>query len=157
MPTPSQAPPPIVRELVTTRTYAHPRAAVFAAFTDPERLARWWGPDGATNEFHEFDLRPGGRWRLTMQTRDGARFSMEKEFVEVDPPRLVVVSHRQTGHEFTLRMEYEEVHGGTRLTWRTRFASEEQLAAVEEAFTAGNEQNLDRLAVELAREGGNPP
>ena len=37
---------------------------VFAAFEE-ERLARWWGPDGFTNTFHEFSFTPGGRWSLT--------------------------------------------------------------------------------------------
>lgn len=139
------------RELVSTRTFPHPPAALFAAFADPERLARWWGPAGATNEFHEFDLRPGGRWRFTMRMPDGSAFPMDKTFVEVDPPRRVAVQHRQAGHDFTLTMAYVEVPGGTRLAWRARFATPEQLAAVEKAFAAANEQNFDRLAAEMER------
>ena len=139
------------RELVSTRTFPHPPAGLFAAFADPERLARWWGPAGATNEFHEFDLRPGGRWRLTMRMPDGSSYDMEKTIVEVDPPRRVAVHHAQEGHDFTLTMAYVEVPGGTRLSWRTRFATPEQLARVEKAFAAANEQNFDRLAAEMER------
>lgn len=139
------------RELVSTRTFPHPPAALFAAFADPTRLARWWGPAGATNEFHEFDLRPGGRWRMTMRMPDGSAYPMEKTFVEVEPPRRIVVAHAQAGHDFTLAMSYVEVPGGTRLSWRARFATPEQLAAVEKAFAAGNEQNFDRLAAEMER------
>ena len=40
---------------------ATPRA-VFAAFEEPDRLARWWGPSGFTNTFECFEFRPGGRW-----------------------------------------------------------------------------------------------
>lgn len=138
-------------ELVGSRVFPHPPAALFAAFEDPTRLARWWGPVGATNEFAEFDLRPGGRWRFTMTMPDGARYPMEKTFVEVARPRRIVVAHHQAGHDFTMTMDYEEVHAGTRLTWRTRFAAPEQLAAVEKAFAAGNEQNFDRLAAEMER------
>ena len=139
------------RELVSSRTFPFAREALFAAFADPERLARWWGPAGATNEFHEFDLRPGGRWRFTMRMPDGSTFPMDKTFVEVDPPRRVAVRHQQTGHDFTLTMAYVAVPEGTRLTWRARFATAEQLAAVEKAFAAANEQNFDRLAVEMER------
>jgi uncharacterized protein YndB with AHSA1/START domain len=139
------------RELVSARTFPHPREALFAAFADPARLARWWGPAGATNEFHEFDLRPGGRWRLVMRMPDGASFPMDKTFVEVDAPRRVAVRHRQTGHDFTLTMDYEEVPGGTRLIWRARFATPEQLAAVQAPFAAANEQNFDRLMAEIQR------
>src|SRR5687768_893879 len=134
------------RETVSARTFRAAPEALFAAFADPERLARWWGPAGATSVFHEFDLPPGGRWRLTMRMPDGQGFAMSKTFVEVERPRRVVVRHEQAGHDFTLAMEYEAVPGGTRLTWRTRFATEAQLAAVEKAFAAANEQNFDRLA-----------
>jgi uncharacterized protein YndB with AHSA1/START domain len=37
-------------------------SAVFTAFKDPSRLARWWGPDGFTNTIHVFDFTPGGVW-----------------------------------------------------------------------------------------------
>lgn len=136
---------------MSTRTFPHPPAALFAAFADPVRLARWWGPAGAMNEFHEFDLRPGGRWRFTMRMPDGVAYEMDKTFVEVDPPRRVAVQHRQTGHDFTLTMAFVEVPDGTRLTWRARFGTPEQLAAVEKPFAAANEQNFDRLAVEMER------
>ena len=139
------------RELVSRRTFPYPPAALFAAFADPARLARWWGPAGATNEFHQFDLQPGGRWRLTMRMPDGRAFAMEKTFVAVERPRRVVVRHEQAGHDFTLAMDYDDAPGGTRLTWRTRFATEDQLVAVEAAFAAANEQNFDRLAVEMER------
>lgn len=49
------------REILTVREFDAPRERVFEAFTDPARLARWWGPKGFTNTFQEFDLRPGGR------------------------------------------------------------------------------------------------
>lgn len=138
-----------VRELVSRRTFPVAREALFAAFADPSRLARWWGPAGATNEFHEFDLRPGGRWRFTMRMPDGASYPMDKTFVEVASPARIVLAHHQAGHDFTLSMDYEAVPGGTRLTWRARFAAPGQLAAVERAFAAANEQNFDRLAVEM--------
>ena len=139
------------REIVSSRVFPVARERLFDAFVDPGRLARWWGPAGATNEFHAFDPRPGGGWRLTMRMPDGQAFAMEKSFVAVDRPRRVVVRHEQAGHDFTLAMDYDEVPGGTRLTWRTRFATEEQLAAVEKAFAAANEQNFDRLLAELER------
>ena len=139
------------RDLVSARTFPVAREALFAAFEDPERLARWWGPTGARNEFREFDLRPGGRWRFTMRMPGGATYAMDKTFVEVDRPRRIVVAHHQAGHDFTMTMEYAEVAGGTRLAWRTRFATPEQLAPVKDAFLAANEQNFDRLAAELER------
>ena len=135
---------------MSARTFPVPREHLYAAFADPARLARWWGPKGSTNHFAEFDLRPGGRWRFEMRAPDGARYAMDKTFLDVKPGRRVVLRHDQAGHDFTMEMDYEDVPEGTRLTWRVRFASREQLAPVEKAFAEANEQNFDRLAAEVA-------
>jgi len=50
------------RELVITRVFDAPRHLVFKAWTEPERLMRWWGPRGFTMTFCKMDLRPGGAW-----------------------------------------------------------------------------------------------
>lgn len=139
------------RDLVSSRIFPAARDELYAAFADPVRLARWWGPAGATNEFDVFDLRPGGAWRFVMRMPDGAAYAMDKTFEEVDPARRVVLRHHQAGHDFTMTMDYEDVPAGTRLTWRTRFATPEQVAAVRSAFAAGNEQNFDRLLAEVQR------
>src|SRR5437773_9992095 len=54
------------RELVLTRVFDAPREVVFRAWTDPERLAQWWGPRGFTNPRCEWDARPGGAIRVDM-------------------------------------------------------------------------------------------
>ena len=50
-------------------------ARVFAALCDPQRVARWWGPDGFSNTIHRFDFEPGGSWLLTMHGPDGTDFN----------------------------------------------------------------------------------
>ena len=67
--------------------------AVFDAFRDPARLARWWGPDGFTNTFEVFEFRPGGRWSFAMHGPNGATYPNESEFASVVPGREVVVRH----------------------------------------------------------------
>lgn len=141
---------PGAAEVVAQRVLAAPRERVFDAFRDPAQLARWWGPEGFTNEFHAFDLRPGGRWRFDMRGPDGAAYPQEKTFLVVEPPSRVVLEHRQEGHHFWLTLALDEAPGGTRVTWRMRFATPEQLAAVERQVVEANEQNLDRLARHLA-------
>lgn len=58
----------------TRRLLAASTAAVFAAIQDPQRLARWWGPDGFTNQIDIFEFRPGGRWVFTMVGPDGTAY-----------------------------------------------------------------------------------
>jgi uncharacterized protein YndB with AHSA1/START domain len=68
------------------RVLSAPPAAVFDAFADPDKLARWWGPAGFTVPSVDFDPRPGGSYRIEMQPPEGEAFHLAGEFREVDPP-----------------------------------------------------------------------
>jgi uncharacterized protein YndB with AHSA1/START domain len=59
---------PADRELVITRIFDAPRELVFEAFTDPERLMNWWGPQGCTVISCEADPRAGGTWCISMRS-----------------------------------------------------------------------------------------
>jgi uncharacterized protein YndB with AHSA1/START domain len=65
-------------------------SAVFGAFSDPEKLARWWGPEGFTVGSLEFDPRAGSSYRIEMQPPEGDPFYLTGEFREVDPPARLV-------------------------------------------------------------------
>jgi uncharacterized protein YndB with AHSA1/START domain len=58
-----------------SRHFPHPPQAVFAAIRDPDRLARWWGPNGFRNQFKVFEFRTGGRWVFDMIGPDGTRYA----------------------------------------------------------------------------------
>lgn len=137
-------------DIVSSRLFAAPRNAVFAAFTDAERLARWWGPNGFTSTFQEFDPRPGGSWRFVMHGPDGADYAMLNVFEEVVPGERIVLRHVQQGHDFRLAMTLDDEAGGTRLTWRMRFESPDEAERVRGPVLAANEQNFDRLQAVLA-------
>jgi uncharacterized protein YndB with AHSA1/START domain len=59
---------------------------VFAAFTDSNQLARWWGPQGFTMPSVHFDPHVGETYRIEMQPPEGDAFYLTGEFREVDPP-----------------------------------------------------------------------
>lgn len=139
-------------DIVSTREFAAARDAVFRAFADPARLARWWGPAGSRNTFHEFDFRPGGAWRFVMHGPDGAEYDMRKRFVEIVPERRIVLDHLEPpSHRFRMTMTFDEDagRGRTRLTWRMRFALAAEAERVRDLVLAANEENFDRLAAEL--------
>ena len=147
-------------EIVSSRRLDAPRAAVYAAFTDPEVLAQWWGPQGFTNRFEVFELRPGGAWRFTMRAPDGSTHAMAKSFVEVVPRERIVLEHLEPPqHHFLMTMLFTDEAGGTRLTWRMLFEHPEEAEKVRALVLEGNEQNFDRLAGRLAeqRNGQLPP
>lgn len=144
-------PPADPRDVLNQRHYPQPPAAVFAALADPTRLARWWGPAGFSNRFAVCEVRPGGDWRHTMRGPDGTEYPNEARFVRVEPPREWVIEHLN-GHHFELRVTLAEAPGGgTTLTWRQRFDTAAHRDAIAGFVHGANEQNLDRLAAELAR------
>jgi len=141
------------REIINARVFAASRDAVFTAFADPRQLARWWGPRDFTNTIHEFDLRPGGYWRLAMRGPDGSVFENESQFLEVTPPARVVLRHLEPVHAFEMTMTFAEQDGRTTLTWIMRFDSAEECARVRDFVTLANEQNFDRLEAVLRQRG----
>lgn len=52
------------REIVVSRFFDAPRERVWAAWTDPEQIVRWWGPRGFTTTIHEMGVREGGEQTL---------------------------------------------------------------------------------------------
>jgi uncharacterized protein YndB with AHSA1/START domain len=142
--------PPADGEIVATRVFDAPREVVFRAFTDPALLARWWGPKGFRNTFHEFDPRPGGAWRSVMHGPDGTDYPITKEFVEVAPPERIALQHIQAMHMFRMTMTFADEAGLTRVTWRTRFESAEEADRVRAAWAVASEENFDRLQSLLA-------
>ena len=59
---------------------------VFAAFSDANELAKWWGPRGFAAPSLSFRPRVGGTYRIKMQPPEGDPFYLTGEFREVDPP-----------------------------------------------------------------------
>lgn len=59
-------PLPAAAEFVTTRTFDAPRERVWRAWTERDRLARWWGPKGCTLHVERFEPRPGGVFHYRM-------------------------------------------------------------------------------------------
>ena len=61
-------------------------SVVFAAFTDPSELAKWWGPEGFTTPDMKFQAHVGESYTIEMQPPTGDPFHLTGEFREVDPP-----------------------------------------------------------------------
>ena len=77
-------------DLSITRIFDAPRELVFEAFSNPEHAKQWMGPRGFAAIYVEQDVRPGGKWRSDGVGADGKTFYVEGEYLEVDPPRLLV-------------------------------------------------------------------
>ena len=70
---------------------AAPPARVFQAISDPAQSSQWWGQKGLYRVTKvEADVRRGGKWMTSGVGADGTEFSVKGEYLEVDPPRLLV-------------------------------------------------------------------
>jgi uncharacterized protein YndB with AHSA1/START domain len=140
------------RELVFKRIFDAPRDLVFAVWTDPKHLVKWWGPSGFTTTISEMDVRPGGVWRLAMRGPDGRDYKNHIVFQEVVKPQRLVFRHvpepgTEPGtHETTVI--FTERGGKTEITFRMLFASPAALEYVVKTYNAieGANQTLGRLA-----------
>lgn len=132
----------------TSREIRASPEAVFAAIQDPARLARWWGPEGFTNTFYTCEIRPGGAWRFTMHGPDGTDYPNESEFLEVVPNSRVRIRHLNSPH-FELTISLEASAAGTLLSWFAEFENREFAERMRAFLEGANEQNLDRLEIEV--------
>ena len=143
------------REFVTERVIGAPRALVFRAWTEPDKVAEWWGPNGFTNTIHERCVRAGGMWRLTMHGPDGRNYLNENVYLQVVAPALLVYYH-QTSPKFVAVATFEDAPGGTRVTMRSNFLSSDDFDTAMNVFGAreGAAQTLARLAEYVGRMDG---
>src|SRR5690349_3563853 len=140
------------RSIIGTRIFDAPRDLVFAAFTDPRHLAKWWGPNGFTTTTHSHDFRVGGVWRFVMHGPDGRDYQNRITYDEIVRPERLV--YRHGGGEdvepiqFTQTITFEDLgNGQTRLIWHGTFPSAEERARVIREYGAdkGLVQTMARL------------
>ena len=141
------------REVRLIRIYDAPREAVFKAWTDPEQVARWWGPKMFTAPVCEVDARVGGKFRIVMRGPDGSEYPMRGEFHEVVAPERLTFTNIAVDDEdrpiidgFTTVLFAVE-GSKTRLTVIARGKAVAP-AAIQylQGMEAGWSQSLDKLA-----------
>jgi len=142
-------------QIITTRLIAAPRELVWKALTTPEHLQHFWGPDGFTNTYRQFDLRVGGQALFTMHGPDGTDYPNRFKFLAVEPPHLLRFDHDNGGegpvdHRFVGELELFDEAGKTRIELRVIEKSMEARDMVAGFAVEGGQQNLDRLATYVA-------
>lgn len=101
-----------VPAIVIRRTFKAPRERVFAAWTQPELMKKWFGPTDFNASEVSVDLRPGGAYRIVMVAPDGDNHIAKGIFSEVVPPERIVCSWtweedtKEEEHETRLKVEF---------------------------------------------------
>jgi len=139
--------------VIMSHLFNAPRELVWAAFTDPKHVVKWYGGHGFENPSCEMDVRPGGLWRHVMRTPDGVDRPLEFVFLEVNKPEKLVwqdTDHgkRPAGGPPTCirTVTLEAVGKQTRWTLVSRFNSfAERDFSVGMGFTRVITQGAERL------------
>jgi uncharacterized protein YndB with AHSA1/START domain len=80
------------QELFITRIFDSPRESVWKAWTDPDLIKRWWGPEGFTSPYCKIDLRVGGKFLYCMRSPEGKDYWSTGIYREVIPEEKIVFS-----------------------------------------------------------------
>ena len=134
-----------------TRTFNAPPERVYAAFTQPGDLEKWFGPEGVNCIVHDIDPRPGGAYSFTMRNENGEEHPLSGVFQEVIENQKLVYTWTWgfgvlEGVETRVTLEFRELDGGTELTLTHELLPTE--TAIEK-HTMGWTGSFDCLAIEL--------
>jgi len=150
------------REIIITRIFDAPPELVWRAWTDPEQITQWWGPNGFTTTTYHMDVRVGGEWRFDFHGPDGRLYPNRIVYDDIEAPNRIVYSHREVeGADydpvtFQSFVTFERRGEQTNLTMRMVFPTSDERDRVVREFGAvdGGIQTVNRLATHLAGRTG---
>ncbi len=141
------------RTLVVTRLFDAPRALVFKAWTQPDQIARWWGPQGYVTIHCEMDVRVGGAYRFGMRSPEGIEQWKRGNIHDIVAPERIVFTFAwedtdgRLGPELLTTVAFAEEGAKTRLTLRqTAFETVERRDSHGNGWTSTFERFADYLA-----------
>lgn len=134
-------------EIVTKRVIAAPRAKVFAAFSDPEGISKWWGPRGFSTTTQKMDFRTFGEWKFVMHGPDGTDYPNRVQYFDIVEPERIVYAHSGEG-------DFAHVHFTSMITFRELGASrtEIELRGIFESAAERDENNRKHQSVKGGEE-----
>lgn len=132
-------------EIYSSRILNYPVEIVYNAFANPTYLKDWWGPEGFTNTIHEFDLKPGGNWILTMHGPDKGNYENSSVFETVLPNKLVSWK-RKSQPLFNMEITFKKLNENkSQISFRMIFETQEECEKIRRFAEPKNEENFDRL------------
>lgn len=137
------------RSIFSSRVLNYPLEVVYEAFANPQHLKNWWGPEGFTNTIHEFDLRPGGKWILTMHGPEKGNYENSSIFRIVEPNKLIAWT-RVSQPLFDMEIGFKKISDfKTEISFLMIFDTIEGCEKIRKFAEPKNEENFDRLEKEI--------
>lgn len=134
------------RELRISKVLSAPVELVWEAWTDPEHIKNWWGPDGFTNTISKIDFRENGEWELVMHGPDGTDYRNKHIFREIVTHKKIVYEH-VTGPKFIATITFTAQGSKTLLEWHMLFRTREEFIQTVKTFKA--DEGLTRTVTKL--------
>lgn len=144
--------------LEISRILSAPRPVVFGALSEPDELAKWWGPHGFAIPALELDLRVGGSYRIAMEPPDGAPFYLSGEFRDVSPPARLAYTFRweepdPDDQETLVSLSLEDLGDSTELVLdQGPFATKARHALHQQGWTESFEKLAELLPPDRSHE-----
>jgi uncharacterized protein YndB with AHSA1/START domain len=143
-----------MKSLTLVRRIAARPSIVFEAMTTAEGVAAWWGPEDVPVVHTEIDARVGGAYRVRFRTLDGREHEAHGEYLEVVPPRRIVMTWRyslggeldEAGRTSRIEISLAPIAIGTLLTFTHAGLSSD---VSEKSHTWGWTGSLDKLVRNL--------
>jgi uncharacterized protein YndB with AHSA1/START domain len=134
------------------RRYPVAPEKVWRAWTDPQALSRWWGPDaGNRASLAQLDVRPGGRFRIVFGGPQGTEHEVQGTYLEVVPHRKLVFTwtwpNSTPERESVVTIVFKAEGGGTEMDFRHEQFFDE---AVRDGHLRGWSGALAKLAQYLS-------
>ncbi|HYI99863.1 MAG TPA: SRPBCC family protein [Thermoleophilaceae bacterium] len=146
---------PTDREIHVEREFDAPRDRVFAAYTDPELIPRWWGPRDTSTRVDQMDVETGGSWRFAVRTSDGSETGFRGTYREVTPPERIVQTFEWEGMPGYVSVEtavFEDLGDRTKVVTTSIFhTTEERDGMLDSGMERGMNETFERLDELLAK------
>jgi|SRR6516164_1153808 len=140
---------PSDEQILITREFDAPRHLVFAAYTTPELVRRWWHANRGEMTLCEIDLRVGGKWRYVMAACGGPEVGFHGEYREIVPDERIVSTEVYEGApdaEAVGTVTFIEADGRTTLTILVQHSCREHRDAhIESGMEDGLQDAMDLL------------
>jgi len=140
--------------LAIKRSILASRDRVYAAWTDPAQLKKWFGPENVKTRNLIADARVGGEFRWDLTDQEGKEITISGEYRELEPGKKIVFTWRLEededwkNHGSIVTVEFFDCEGGTELRLTHEKLPSE---ASRDDHTQGWNSVLDKLEIFLNR------
>ncbi len=117
------------RTMLIERVIGAPISVIWAAWTDPQALPEWWGPDGFSCRTTRIDLSDGGEWVFDMIGPDGTVYPNHHKGIRHRPMKQIdyTLLWGENGPKHAdASVRFDDLGGRTRVTLSMTFVTSEE-------------------------------